>query len=675
MSAKYLILDYETRSEVDLKLCGSHEYAKHPSTKILCASWRFGTKAELRHQLDNKIPSSVWSPAKPGNGYMELSNMFAKNCVGIVAHNALFEQVITRFVFPRHIPKNLTALQIIASGRAQTLPHERWVCTAAMASALALPRNLEGACQALNLPVQKDMEGRKLILKYCKPRKPTKNNPDKWHSKMEDLERIIQYCQTDVDAETELFLTLPELNPTERKVWLLDQKINFRGLTIDTPMVNSVLSMIDTEVANLTKETKELTGLTSTNQRNSVLEWLKSNDVILPDLRAKTVSDAIQTGMVTNKARRVLEIRQAISKTSTAKYEAFKHRSTSDGHVRDILLYHGASTGRWSGTGVQPQNFPKGSIEDTDTAADIVRTGDLELIRLLYGDPMKAFSSCLRSVIIPNEGYEFFCADYAAIEARVLFWIADHTSGIKAFFENRPMYEEMACVIYNIENIEKVTKMQRQVGKQAVLGCGYGMGATKFQATCHAYSIEVDEITAKKAVKAYRTTHSHVPRLWSNLEQAAIAAVENGGKSFAVNNTKWLVKDGFLWCELPSGRKLAYYKPEVRYEEKWDEKRPVLYHWCTNPVTRQWEIDSTYGGKLTENVVQAIARDLMAEALLRIDAHEYAILLTVHDEILAERLIGEGNLPEFERLMSELPEWARGCPVTASGWQGFRYKK
>jgi DNA polymerase len=688
---KYLVLDYETRSEADLRKTGAFEYANHPTTQILCVAWRLGTRQSLMAQLaakrsweardaladePNPFAAKLWSPAfkETSEAAEELDALLMDKDVILVAHNALFEQVITRFVLARKF----------LNGNLKEIPHDRWICTAALAAALALPRNLEGACAALQLPIQKDMDGRRLILKYCKPRKLSKNNKNKWHNSAGDLRRIMLYCQNDVDAETLLFLTAPPLSEKERKVWLLDQKINFRGFEVDRPLVKAALQLISEETINLNRETTEMTGGRpgSTTQRDAVLKWLHREGVFLPDLRAKTVSDAIKEGLVEGEPRRLLEIRQAVSKTSTKKYSAFETRSRTDGRVRDILVYHTASTGRWGGSGVQPQNFPRGTIDDTTLAAEVLRTGDLECVRLIYGNPMDVLSSCLRAVIRAPEGRELFCADYAAIEARVLFWVAKHATGVKSFLEDRPVYEEMATVIYGLEDIKEVTKPQRQVGKQSFLGCGYGMGWKKFLQTCKHFGMEVDEETAQAAVSAYRSFHRPVVTLWSNLEKAAIAAVKRKGTKYTINRTKWWVDKlpgtdfEILWCQLPSGRKLSYPRPEVRFEPtSWGDKRPVLYHWSQNTLTRQWECTSTYGGKLSENVVQAIARDLMAEAMLTIERAGYELILSVHDELLAERQIGEGSVKEFEKLMGALPPWAEGCPVKVAGWSGHRYRK
>lgn len=661
---KFCILDYETRSEADLKKVGAYNYSLHPSTQILCAAWRVGTKEELRD-----APIRCWSPAFRSAHYIDLLNQLSNGSVGLVAHNALFEQVITKHVLHKHIRGHGITV-------GQNIPISRWTCTAARASALALPRKLEQACHALGLSVQKDMEGHRLMLKLSKPRKPTKHNKAKWHCKTSDLKRVMDYCVTDIDAETELFLTIPALNPNERKVWELDQKINLNGFEIDYDLVKIVLRMIAEETRNLDAETKRITmgEVDTTNQLERVHGWLSKQGVSIPDLAAKTVRDAIDDGLVTGAPKRLLEIRQSVSRTSTKKYAAFNNRVGPDNRVRDILMYWAASTGRWGGTGVQPQNFPQGKLKYPEQAVEIIKDGDLELVRMIYGNPMEVFSSCLRSVIIAPKGKKLLCSDYSAIEAKVLFWLAKHDDGLKIYEEGRDPYRELAAIIFNVD-LKDVTKEQREVGKRAVLGCGYGMGADKFAATCKQYGMEVSDELALRAVKAYRSTHYPVPILWSNIERAAIAAVQNKGTKYKVNRTAWFVQGKFLYCELPSGRRLAYYGPYIKFEPTpWDEKRPKLYHWGVDPYTKQWTASGTYGGKLTENVDQAVARDLMAEGMLRVDATgRYDIDLSVHDELLAESV--DGTEKEFGELMDEIPAWAAGCPVKSKVWSGDRYKK
>ncbi len=687
----YCVLDYESYSEADLKKVGAFEYSVHPSTDIICAAWRIGTRETLRTAethwwapgLDSsgfggllsalKEANTGWyAPDPPGGDFQSLFSAFMEPDIILVAHNALFEQVITRNVFAAKHMYSVKGLK--------TIPSDRWLCTATLASALALPRNLEGAALALKLPVKKDMDGRRLILKWCKPRKPTKKSDKLKHDDPEELRRLIEYCKTDVAVETELFLKAPPLTANERKIWLLDQKINLRGFAVDRPLVTTILDMIDEETVSINERTVKLTGgaLASATQRDAALNWLQEQGVFLPDLQLKTVENALSEGLATGDAKTLLEYRLAISKTSTAKYEAFHARSKHDGRLRDILVYHAASTGRWGGAGVQPQNFPRGTIKDTTAVAGTLAKGDLELVRMLYDDPMAVFSSCLRNMIVAPKGRVLDVADYAAIEARVLFWVAKHDAGMQAFRDGRDLYKELAATIFGIRH-KDVNPSQRFVGKTAILGAGYGMGIPKFQITCKNQGQEVSEQLARAAINAYRSAHKPVVKLWSNIERAAIAAVENVGKKFTINRTSWWVKNDFLWCLLPSGRRLAYATPMVNYElPRWGgtEKIPVLYHYGVDSLSKKWVKQGTYGGRLVENVVQAIARDIMAEAMLRIDdVGIWDIVLTVHDELVAERDKDEGSIETFCQLMAEPPQWASDCPIAVEGWSGVRYRK
>lgn len=678
---RFLVLDFETRSKADLKAKGAVEYAKDPSTEILCVAWRLGTREELREQLRAKTPAPCWSPFISGF-YGELRDALKDPEVICVAHNALFEQSITKYVLARLLYR---------TPELSAIPPERWVCTAALAAALALPRSLEGACLALGLSVQKDMEGRRLILKYCKPRRETKNNKSMWHRNFNDLKRIMQYCSTDVDAETELFLRAKPLIPSERELWVLDQKINQRGFAIDRELVDAALGLIGEETERLTREMIRITNgeVKSANQRAKFLAFVQANGAPkLHDVKAKSVADALKSDAVVEPARRLLRIRQSLGKTSTAKYVAFRERVGSDGRVKDNLVFHAASTGRWSGAGVQPQNFPRGSIKnkrndgesipfDMAAAVEAVKTRDLEWVRFLYGDPMRLLASTLRGVIIASPGKELFCADYSAVEARMLFWFARHEAGIRAYAEGRDLYREMAAFIYS-KPLEAIAKdsLERFVAKQIILGCGYGMGAKKFKAHCENFDVEISEELAERAVKAYREMHAPVTQLWYNIERAALAATQRPGTVFAINRVKWVKSADFLWCELPSGRRLAYYRPEIHMKPTpWGEPRATLHHYGVDQYTRKWGLSPTYGGKLTENIVQGASRDLMGDAMKRTESAEYEITLSVHDELLGERERGIGTAKEFLGLISTLPVWAAGAPIKAEGWSGERYRK
>lgn len=665
----YCVLDYETYSEAPLKKTGAFEYAAHPSTEILCVAWRIGTRETLP-----SAQTKTWAPrlADPNGNFGEFLRALRDPKVILVAHNAMFEQVVTRNTFATKYMRSL-------KDELQSIGPERWLCTASLAAALALPRSLEKAAQVLKLPVQKDMAGSRLIMKWCKPKKPSKKDPGTRHSDPEEFNRLVAYCATDVDTEVELFLICPPLNPTERKVWELDQKINLRGFEVDRPRVKNVLGMIERVTKEATREAQLLSYgfLQSPKQRDAILSFLEAEGVYLPNLQKGTVEAALNEGLVQGNAKRMLELRQAVSKTSTAKYEAMELRSRYDGRVRDNLMYWGASTGRWSGLGLQIQNFPKGALEDPIGATLAIEENDPELLEMLYGDLMVTLSACLRSMITASAGKVLNAADYNAIEARVLFWVANHTDGIQAFAEGRDLYKEMAAFVLN-KPISEITSKERFLGKSIILGCGYSMGGETFYKTSLKQGADISKELAIKGVRAYREKHQPVVRLWNNVNRASILAVQNPGKRYTVNRTTWFVRGRFLWCELPSGRRLAYFGPTILYEPTpWGERRAVLYHWSVHPITKKWVNGKTYGGRLVENIVQAISRDFMAHAMLKIEAAgPWEILFSVHDELVAARDPKEGgSIEEYEKLMTELPEWGAGCPLKVEGWEGERYRK
>jgi len=295
---------------------------------------------------------------------------------------------------------------------------------------------------------------------------------------------------------------------------------------------------------------------------------------------------------------------------------------------------------------------------------------------MYYGDSMAALSSVLRSCIISSEGKELFVADYNAIEARMAFWLADHTKGIEAFALGHDLYKEMAAKIYR-KKIEDVTEAERQLGKTAILGCQYGMGPTKFHLTCNNAGIVIDEKLADLAVKIYRDVHSPIVQVWNDTERAAIAAVKSIGlKSYSAGKVKWFMEGEFLYAELPSKRRIAYYKPVIKFvATPWGEKRAALHHMAVDPLTKSWWEVKANRGLLFENCTQAISRDIMMYASLEIEKAGYKILLSVHDELISEKEIGRGSLQEYIDLLCKLPAWAKGLPLKASGWVGTRYKK
>lgn len=675
-----LLLDYETRSRAPLPDTGQHMYARHPSTEIMCAGWKV---------IGEKDTHLISYPGIYTDDASETKEFYyaLKHAEHVVAHNAPFEQAIYKHVHLQTTPMG---------AKMRELEPKDYICTLSLCSIMALPRGLEGAGKALDLDIKKDVEGRKLLLQMCKPRRPIQNIKEwiEWVETDDALKRLYEYCKTDLWTEEELYLKLKKYQPftaKERELWVLDQKINQRGFQVDMPLVDSILKMIKQEETELTHQLRLKTfGWVKTAKSTAALQrFLKDQGFSIPNVQKKTIDDTLKEieklGKVANsEVIDVLKIRQSLGKSSTSKYEAFKNRcDTLDNRVRDNLLFHGASTGRWAGTGVQPQNFPRGTVKVPPYAYSDVLDGDLNWVRSFYGRPMDLFSSMLRGMIVASPGKELFCGDFSSIEARVLLWVAGDRPGLKEYADGLDIYCSMAATIYGCSYEEILAEYKRegyserrQVGKKVILACGYQMGLKKFAQTCADEGIDVPMSLLERAHKAFREKYPLVPKVWDNYERAAIYAVVNRGKKVSVNKVTWYVEGDFLFARLPSGRRLSYYKPEVRNEETpWGDLRPKLYVWTTDSKTKQWVQRAVYGGLLCENIVQAISRDCMSEAMTRIEDNGYEILVTVHDEVLTERDIGEGTLPKFEALMSQRPEWGPDIPLKVGGWTGPRYRK
>lgn len=681
MTNRFLVIDYETRSACDITKSGAFEYAAHESTEILCAAFVVGTKAELK-----TAPVRLWSPIVPGTAqyFSQILRELRNPETQLVAHNALFEQVVTRFCFGRKLMPSRPELQNIHPSR--------WVCTASLARSHGLPGKLALAGEALGLSEQKDNEGHRLMLKLSKPRRLTEKQLfDTWDGS-EDYQRLFNYCEQDVRAEVDLFLSLPDLPAKERKLWVMDQEMNLRGFEVDRGLAQNASRLIGEESVRLTREISHLTAgaVSAPTQRARILKWLEGQGVQIANLQAKTVRDTLREGRLSSDVLRVLEIREELSRSSTAKYDAFLARSAFDGRARDNLIFFGAHTGRSSGTGVQPQNLPRGTLgqADVEAAIPLIAHEDFNLVRDLYPSPMQLLASMLRSVITAPEGKLLYVGDFATIEVRVLFWLCGHEAGLAAFRRGEDLYLQAASQIYgrDLRDLkaaydagEAKAKLQRQLGKTVVLGAGFGIGAKKFKMACDAQGIEVSEDLASRAVQGYRKLHWPVPAFWKASEQAAIAAVRNPGRRFRAGKIVYGTDGRFLTAELPIGRKLHYLEPKVEIENSIYGPRPKLSYRSVNPVTRKFEREGQWGGVLVENSVQAVARDCLMEALLALDATgAFTPILTVHDEIVCEGSGGkfqDADLDLFTSTMSRVPTWAEGLPMRVEVWKGKRYRK
>ncbi len=674
-------IDFETRSACVLKDCGSWRYSLDPTTQVLCLVFRLPNWEEGR--------TALWYPAFPHLGIEEAICPERKELEawilggGLVeAHNAWFERGIwTNVMVPKHgwFP----------------VRHEQWRCSAAKAAAYSLPRSLDGCTSALKLLIRKDTEGHKLMVKMCKPRKPKVAERKAWikehgddtpmplmyHESREQMERLWLYCRTDVLAEEGVSHRLRDLNTEETKVYLMDQYINEQGFQVDQAAVEAALSLVDDIFQDLNAELVELTDgrVLKATQRAKMIDWFADQGVNLENTQGPTLDAWLNRHDLPPKVHRCLQLVRSLGRTSTAKYLAAQNwADPATWRIHGGLLYHGAGTGRWAGAGLQPHNFPRGNIKNMELAWEVLKTRDLALIEMLYGDVMQALSFALRGLIVPKPGRELFVADYAAIEARVVFWLADDQSALDIFRRKECIYMSMASDIYGYPVTDKVKQAdERQLGKQAVLGLGYQMGGPKFVDTCAKYNIVIEPEFSKFVVDKYRDRFWRVKEMWWNQEAAAIEAVKHPGRTVRCGKIFWRKVEGFLHCKLPSGRLLGYADPIiVKRATPWGAVKDALTFMGVDPYTKKWCRGDTYGGMLVENITQAVARDLMAYAML--NCHEgdtYDIILSVHDELIGEADIGCGSVEEFEDLMATLPDWADGCPVVAEGWSGFRYKK
>lgn len=709
-------IDFETRSECSIRQCGSWRYSLDPTTEILCLAFRLPTWERGR--------TSLWHPGFPQLGitedgnWDELTELYQWVIDGnlIEAHNAWFERGVWNNIFKG---PHIHPLQ--------------WRCSAAKAAAHALPRALDDALSALNLSVRKDAEGEKLMKKITKPRKAIKRDiqawgvqhapcgvcatkgkikigrakatlceacngkgwygevpplPTLWYESREQFEQLWAYCRQDVLAEEALSEYLRDLSPDETDIYTMDQMVNERGFALDTEAVDVALELIDIECVDLNAELAQLTEGTveKATQRARMLEWFEANGLYLTDTQADTLDDVLtnRTDLPAHVLRGV-ELMKTLGRSSTAKYVAMNNWVCPDGRVHGGLLYHGAATGRWSGSGVQPHNFVRGKIADMELAWDIIKTKNRALIQsdvvdnkgVPIGSVMDVLAHALRGAIIPSPGKELFVADYAAIEARVVMWLANDQQALDIFRRHEDIYCFMASDIYGYPCNKKDHPDERQMGKQAILGLGYQMGWRKFRDTCASFGITIDDHLAQRVVDTYREKFWRIKDLWTRQENCAMEAVYYPEDALEADGVRWEVEGRFLYCTLPSGRSLAYADPEIReYEMPWGVRKDCLTFKGINSINHQWQRQKTYGGSLVENIVQAIARDLMAAAMWRCEQSKiYTPVLSVHDEMIAEADIGQGNVKEFEHLMAENPVWAKGLPVEAEGWSGFRYRK
>jgi DNA polymerase len=669
-------IDIESFSKVNLKQTGVYRYAEDDSTEILCIAFAFGDEPPNFWIPDPLIPRELQREialyVHNAGGLIHIGfrrpqrlTWHARNKGQFRAHNSQFERVML----------NGRPGQVIGFPKTR---RAQWVCTAAKAASHSLPRDLERACKALKTPHQKDQNGRGDMLRLSKPRKPSKTNPStRWmvQDYPEKFLALYQYCINDVYAERDLDKAVPDLSRREQRLFLLDQKINDRGWRVDLAAVADAQYMIAEYKARLEKKCVELTGLRPT-QTDKLAPWIRSQGFGIENLQAQTVKDALQRDDLSQNVRWVLRIRSLHAMKAPAKYTAMERAVCSDGTLKGMFLFYGGHPGRWSSLIVQLQNLFRPIIDDPEFAIELMKARDISWIKTWYSkNPMKIFASCVRGMLIPREGRDLLACDFSSIEARIVAWLAGSVELLKVFATHGLAYEYTAARMFrhkrDIETLkvfEKEHPMKRFLGKIAVLALGYQGGRAAFVKMAKQHGSKVSGDDAEQIKWDWRGDNPEIVDMWENLNETAINAVEHPGTTFKANKLMFRVVGDYLYMRLPSKRKLAYYRPSVSNGE--------LRYFGIDTYTRQWTRCSTYGGKLLQNACEGIARDLMAEAMFKLNKRKiYPMLGTVHDEIITEPREGKGSVDEVCEIMCDKPEWAKGLPVAASGFRAKRYRK
>ena len=639
-------IDIETYSEVDLPKCGVYAYAEHPSFEILLFAYAFDDEetqvVDLKggERLPPRVLDALTDPA-----------------ITKTAFNAAFE----RTCIGRCLGKRLDAAQ--------------WQCTAVQSAMLALPLSLEGVGEVLGIERKKLKEGGDLVRYFSLPCKPTKANgqrtrnlpehaPEKW-------QRFKEYCVRDVDAEREIRAKVQgyPIPAKEQELYRLDQEINDRGIMVDPVLVARAIECDEQYREKTTKRAYELTGLANPNSPAQLKEWLEGQGTQVDTLDKKAVRALLPDAE--GDVLEVLKLRLLMAKTSVKKYEAIRRSVCADGRVHGLLQFYGANrTGRWAGRLVQIQNLPQNHLPDLALARDLVRTGRYADIEALYESTPNVLSELIRTAFVPRPGCRFIVADFSAIEARVIAWLAGEQWRLEVFEGGGDIYCASASKMFHV-SVEKHGQNShlRQKGKIAELALGYG-GAVGALTAMGALEMGLAEEELPPLVRQWREANPHIIRLWAQVENAAMTAVREKAR-VRLGRLTFHCRSGMLFITLPSGRKLCYVKPRIQTNRFGGDG--LTYEGVGEG--KKWTRIETFGGKLTENIVQATARDLLAEAMLRLRDAGLEIVMHVHDEAVLEVPIGHSGVDEVCALMAEAPAWADGLPLRADGYECRFYQK
>ena len=642
-----LLVDIETYSSVDISKAGAFKYIESDDFEILLIAYAWND--EPVRVID------LTCVDHENDDYQDIVAGLLDPDTVKIAHNSAFE----RAALGKHLGRYL--------------PPEEWEDTMILAAYNGLPLSLDAAGAALQLHDQKIKEGTSLISYFCKPCKPTIANggrtrnfpehaPEKWA-------RFREYCKRDVEVAQAIYNRLSRYPVTdlERKVWATDARINERGVQIDRELVEAAIEVDNAFRDEHLLEMQRLTGLENPNSVQQLKGWLAAYGLRCDSLSKAAIAD-LKNKATDSKTKRVLELRQMLSKTSTKKYEAMTAAACKDDRVRGLTQYYGAArTGRWAGRLIQLQNLPQNHLDNIGTVREIVRARDLESLEMIFDSVPDTLSQLIRTALVAKPGCTFLVSDYSAIEARVIAYLAGETWRMEVFKNGGDIYCASASQMFHVP-VEKhgVNGHLRQKGKIAELALGYGGGIGAMK-NFGADKMGMTDEEMQEIVNQWRVASPTIPKLWRDVEKAARSAIENPGRSYRINCGVVYRRDtDALRCKLPSGRWLTYWEPRIE-----DEK---IFFMGQNQTTRKWEKTDTWGGKLTENIVQAFARDCLAVAMVRLEEAGYHIVFTVHDEVIVEAPEGS-RWQDVAEIMGQPIDWAPGLILRGDGYETKFYMK
>lgn len=632
-------LDFETRSKINLKDVGLDKYAKCKTTEVICMAYSVdGGEVQLW------IPNQTTAPAF----------LFNKD-TQYQAWNAAFEYNIMKYVL--ELP----------------VRWEQMIDSMAIAAASNIPQALEEAAIFLGVTEQKDPIGKRLIQKLSKP-----NSKGVFNKDPELLLQMYEYCKQDVRTEMDVVSQLRNLSSNEQAVWVMTQKINERGVPVEPSELQNALNTVDNAKSEVAVEIQGITGGISANQVPLLLGWLETKGCKLDDLTAETVEKALLNPELSPNVRRVLELRQLGSATAVTKYKKMLEVQVG-GRIRNTLVYHGASTGRWASRGgLNLQNIARPTLGDEEIETAIGR-----VLERGEGGTMDELSSLVRSAIKAPDGHLFVDADFNSIENRMASWIACQNDKLEMFRQGLDEYKTFASSSLYRVPYEEVTKDMRQVSKSAVLGCMFGQGAKGLVDYAEGMGVKLTQEQSKQAVDAYRMSYARVKNSWYEFERLAIQAIRNPGTAFrpeGAQGTKIAFKctKGALWMQLPSGRLICWRDPEIQKQlTPWGAMKDGITVRNQSTFTRKWGRNNLIGSSIFQSAVQGAARDILAESALLLELNGFEVLNLIHDEVLllVKESDGDRALKTVEQLMTTPPKWAQDFPLAAEGWCGKRYRK